>query len=1036
MTVSAQDLIYMRSQPQRQNWYLAIDKPDTIWTAQVNGSPSRGATTIPFDNEVETVTPEYHFTLWVGTSVGQDDVAVLRFKSKSGSNIEVASNDVTWADDQYLTIKREVRPWAVLPSIDGVYEDEDKTYSDENENQHPLARIGPPAAGWLNSDGELDISFYSDDVAIASGASLSSYSWAFQNGTPSTSSSAGTEESPITVTYSATGRHWVSHEVTDSNGKTHKRYTQVHTFDSNSPPITAFEVGSLTADRESGGWRATFTVRQDADEDDFQDMAQVVLFTDGASWDGTETDIDYEWGYRGNIAFVGFIVGDSVYKDPNTSWVTFEAISIVEVMKEITVWGASLVDHGTSAWHVIPDMTLNLEAFHVITEHSTIDHVCDVYLNLDVIDMVYTDLTEGKLYDHLKVGIGEAGRALLLNNKLGQIYLEPNVQLMLASDRASIEHMFTLSHGDWRDEISLGKEKPTKNACQVDFIGFYYSGNDPKSLGSLAPGRQHSTGSVQKVTGVRTNTQTLANQYSSVFERNFNNEFTDIAIPLSGWWPVIDIAPQKFIQLTLAENDTYRSLVWDEQNVIPQSLSITINNEKGYALTDITAEKEIENESTGLSNEIPELDPPDTPPPLPRWDDEYDEYDSVIASCSNGTTNQMILSFTIREDWPIWYNILATYLEDVESGNLDPEYSQDMGAGVLMSAVAMGNVAYATFNSQWSGGSGPLPKNSPYTGLWYCPDITRNDAVFENWQLLVSERDAYNATGYSVTHRFGALDITDGGVVCALVHKAGGLSPAGDDFVAYIGSGDSLTPVPLGEYVYQDAPLGKRYFEADYTRSLYCVRASSNGVFYIGGMLMVGYTNRKPILIAGGSGGFSKVTYDPTASNTSYFSVGAGYMSTHEGVVTKLRGPAWDTGVYDDTYASRFLLSSAGGNVLYKGGAGIVESRELIASEDGIAGGGGSGFGRNAVLNWPDGGVCTYLNAQELVWVPLGMAEKLYSPIVVYGERTGSSWQFCSKTTNAYDVLEDNWVGNWVGGSQDQNSNIRAFFSPSAMPTT
>jgi len=235
------------------------------------------------------------------------------------------------------------------------------------------------------------------------------------------------------------------------------------------PAISAFEVTSLSGDRDSGGWRATITVKQDADEDDFPEMAQIVIFDD--QWWGTEhINITKDWMYRENILYVGYILHDTVYKDPETGWVTFETASIVEIMKELTAWGASFKEDSSPAWHNIPNMTLNLEAFHVFTEHSNIDHIADIYLNLEDVSMIYTDLTEGKLYDHIKTGIGEAGRALLLNNKIGQIYLEPNSQLSLPTDQNALETLFTMDHDDWRDQLTLGAEDYVKKVLSLIHI--------------------------------------------------------------------------------------------------------------------------------------------------------------------------------------------------------------------------------------------------------------------------------------------------------------------------------------------------------------------------------------------------------------------------------------------------------------------------------------------------------------------------------------------------------------------------------------
>ena len=139
MPIPVPDLTRMQSRPQWQKWYLAVDKPATVWTAQVDGDHTRGATSITVKNGATVdanfshgYTPGgfgftdlwWHLTLWVGTTAGAQDVGIVLFHKITGTTpITVTSNDLTLSNNYYLTLKWEIRPSAVLPSIDGVYED-------------------------------------------------------------------------------------------------------------------------------------------------------------------------------------------------------------------------------------------------------------------------------------------------------------------------------------------------------------------------------------------------------------------------------------------------------------------------------------------------------------------------------------------------------------------------------------------------------------------------------------------------------------------------------------------------------------------------------------------------------------------------------------------------------------------------------------------------------------------------------------------------------------------------------------------------
>ena len=732
------DLGKMRG-TQWQNLYLAIDVPPTIWSADVVGNPDQGAYNITFDGGAltDTAEPSHHYEVWFGSTEGGKERGVTRIRSGAlpnwavaGGTLRVAANDMDLADNDHITIKQNIRPTAILPSIDGVYEDEDKSYGTENTEQHPLARIGPPACGFISTaEPDLTVNFWSDDEDMG-GSGLDTWAWTFAGGNPNSSAIAGTAAVPIPIEYDTAGRYWVRHLVTDNNGKTHKRYTQVHVFDKdNNPPIVYFSIEGLTGDRNNGSWRCTIKVNEACTEGAFPDLAQVVIFNEGY-WNGSQDDVGYGWTHRENIMFVGYIVGDTVTKDPYDSSVTFVAVGVCELMKNITCWGASFKD-ASETWHHIPNMTLNLSAFHVFTEHTTLDHIADIYLNLDVITMKYTDLGEGAVFDQVKVQIGEAGRALLMSNSKGQIYLEPDAQLSLIADRPATE-LWTMNTEDWRERLDLGEEMDgVYKCCQVDFIGFYYDGNDPKVWGSLAPNRQWPTGSVQKVTGVRTEIQDDANDYAGVYEQNYNNPFDNVVVPMHGYYPVLDIAPQAYLRITLQAADTIRGLIWTTVRHIIKSVTHTWDPVGGYLLTDVALVQEI-GSATGTTNLIPTEDPdPDPPDPDPMPEPEPDVDAGVVFYSSE----HIALSTNFFEDDPTeWKNITAEL------------------ATKRIYKVVVGNSqqAFATTDD----------------GVWYCPNIL---AVTPAWSCIKTQADARTETSQA-TGQFRSLEITSGGTIYLIWH--------------------------------------------------------------------------------------------------------------------------------------------------------------------------------------------------------------------------------------------------------------------------
>jgi len=953
--ISAANLAKMRG-PQWQNLYLAVDVPPTIWTGRVNGAHSQGAYDITFDGGAlsGSAQPSHHFEVWFGSSAGAKDRGVTRIRNGTlptwavaSGTLRIASNDMSLSNDDYITIKQNILPMSILPSIDGAYEDEDKAYTDENEEQHPLARIGPPACGFLSS-GIHTVSFWSDDVAIASGASLSSYAWTFAGGLPTSSAIAGTAVTPIPVTYNSAGRKWVTHTVTDDNGKTHTRYTTVHVYDKDSsPPIVDFTVEGLTGDRDNGSWRCTIRVHESCTEGEFPDLAQVILFTE-QYWDGTQTDIGYGWTHRENIVFVGYIVGDSVRKDPYDSSVTFEAVGICELAKQITCWGASLKDKATATWHQIPDMTLNLAAFHITTEHTTFDHIADVYLSLDTITMKYIDIGEGPYYDHMKTQIGEAGRALLMSNAKGQIYYEPNAQLALTADRPSTE-LWTLTTADWREGIDLGPEhNGVYQCCQVDFISFYYDGNDPKVRGSLAPGRQWPTGSVQKVTGVRADSQADTNEYAGVFEQNYNNPFTAVILPMHGYYPVLDIAPQAYIKVTLSSGDTIRGLVWSAVRHVIKTVTHTWVPEGGYFLTDATVDQEV-GSYTGTTNDIPTEDPdPDPPNPDPVPDPPGPSTSVGVLLISQ---DKLALSVNFFDD------------ETTEWTDITNEMEGDLLYKVV---VGSNQQAYCTTDA----------------GVYYCSNIL---ATPPTWTVLKSLASARTETS-EPSAEFRSIEITSGGSIYLAWHEW--------DYRLmghWSGNAGGISYTQWSQY-------GVCLVRSTTTRMTWCIYPDVENVWFAAGAGGCGGAG----VYKHGGGGFVQV--DPVG--------GGGQMATNvfNGYAVEWNGWIWTAGSgyaskYSETLKANGSMgvSIVDGNLLYVGyddTEALYQNTTPIADATVVFGAGEAGGHATYVLD----------TSTEIIWVVSGdIFEFEAKRIIVYTDDTFTTWT--DKTGDYFTEVADPYAG-------------------------
>ena len=616
-TLSAADIMRLRTTTHKCLLGLAIYNPAIIFTATVNANYARGATSIAVTSVVQTKAPARHYRVLFGTTPGGRDLGTARFKSYAAGTLIVGANRVTALAGHCVTVLEEVAVETIIPRItanEAVFEDGDLGYSNECDQYHPLARMGPPAVAFLEN-GTATVNFYSDSVAVAAGATLSAYAWTFPGGTPATSSSAGTSGSPIAVTWTQTGQYYCSLQVTDSNGKTHTTYRPVFILDRDNASLfyDSVEISGLEGDLEAGGWGCSLKLHERAGATQIPPQSLVVLFAQ--DWYGDEkVSIGGDYAHRENIVFTGYTRKGSVRKNSKTGSVEFDAQGIGRLLDNLLAWPANLKSaNSPTKWHELKGMTCDLVAFHILTEHSTIDHICDVDLSTLGYALNYLDVSESTLRDQLGQQLYTANRARLASSRTGRLYARTNPQLLPQSDRTHTIVM-DVTLDDLRDEIDLGPEQYEKQVAQIDFIAFRYSGYDPDPIYSLAPGDQHLYGRVERVDGIRADSQAEANILAGLFEGWKNNEFSDVTLPLRGNYRAHDLLPHYKTTLTLTPAQNARGLDWNAQTLWTKR--VTFEYRPGILLSTIVVEKDAYGEP-GITGDYPAGPPviPGPPPP-------------------------------------------------------------------------------------------------------------------------------------------------------------------------------------------------------------------------------------------------------------------------------------------------------------------------------------------------------------------------------------------------------------------------------------
>lgn len=680
--ISPEDLAAIRSSHTALSIYLAVEKAKTIWTA-ITEPCDAGAVFIPYRDANLIEEPFQHCSVWLGSASGLSDLGVVRLRSKETTGLNVAYNHLDLGINEHLTIKKQVRPWAILPSIaldeDNVYsfaqEDQGTPYTDENTLVPPLARIGSSAACAFLENGQATIPFYSDSLAL-NGASLVSHAWNFEGGTPATSTDAGSAGTPIQVTWNSPGQYWVDYTVTDSNGKTHTRYCRVYVFSrtGDNAPVTDFNVTGLQASFDDGGWSLSFTLPADAAV--VEEGAQIVLFCE-QTWGSERRNIYPGWVGRENILFVGWV--KSVKTDRAAAGgglvgtAAFECIGPSGILKETESFPANLIeDASPNAWHkTATGVTADLFAIHLLRYHSTMHLLADFYPSGVTLNLRMVDVSESALYEQINTQVYESIRANLVANRLGQLIVERNQQFVPTNERTG-EELFALEDTDWTNNLSLSSEVKLTPTAQVDFAGFYWTTDAEgklvaKNWYALAPERELSFGKVEKVIGTQISSQDESCILAGLHFAQKNNDFADVGVSLAGFYP-LDVIPQTKITISLSGSDNVRGLVWDSKRFWIRRVTHKLEAKDGALLA--TTELSLEAESSGpagVPNIVPEKPskPPDEEPPVAG---DADGADMVFVA----TKTKVGRTKSFRAENVYWEDITGAITGTIVDFVLDP----------------------------------------------------------------------------------------------------------------------------------------------------------------------------------------------------------------------------------------------------------------------------------------------------------------------------------------------------------------------------
>jgi len=635
------NLTTLRSHPHKIKLYLAVLKPASIYTALVdNADAAKGDRTITFDTGSGTLANvKAGMSLWVGTSAGLQDKGRVRIKSTTddgggtGTFVVAENGHIDWADDDHLTAKENYEYWPVYPRIadDGVfYKDYDIAYSDQNEKFYPVPIMGPPACAFL-SGGTVNVYFDGQDswcpgTTIAWGEGKST--WTFPSGNPDTS----TAQTPGNVAWTTAGTYWVSLAAEDTaNGKVTIGHRPVFIFDrSSNMPYTDFEVDNIRGSLRSGGWSFDVTVFGDADSSEFADGTMVVLFAE-AWYDTAAKDFGMNHPGRHNIRCVGWIVDETVRKNPDSGDVTFSVQGLSGLMKSRQNFSVALdyKSDSPSKWYELKELDTERAIHHYLYWHSTVCEMTDVRVPSvfragfpSAYKIKFQDFARGSLWGALS-RLCEEAFYVCGSDRASCLWIDFNLQCLESAYRAGVTNVMLLTHSDWEGSLEIHR-KTEPSVSIVDFEGMAFDGTTVTPIISIAPGEAPAymgspKPSKRHILDPDGDWQAKANLLAGLKYAELNNEFPDITFRCMGDYSISDIVPREYFTLTLVAADTKRGIEWTAQNLIVQQMEERYNHEAGTCAVSFSFAKATLG-TAGVTGDYPPAEPPtppDNPPPTP-----------------------------------------------------------------------------------------------------------------------------------------------------------------------------------------------------------------------------------------------------------------------------------------------------------------------------------------------------------------------------------------------------------------------------------
>lgn len=650
--ISAPDLVKLRSQIARSTPYLSVLQPATLLNAIVDGAHTRGSRSIAYNTGTGTAgqfaTIAEGQTVWIYTDVGIQRTRVKAIAgNQTAGTITVDENGIAGSagnipDNTPIVILHnyEIQPIPPVIRSQIFYKFFDQVYTDQNEFTLPVAIAGPHRAGFLSAGSIVFNLDASPSYATATGAVISTYAWTcVHNGGGTTGITIASASSAVTtLTLTVAGQYWLKLVVTDDNGKTQTTYRAIFVYDANNLPYKDFTVSSgVTGDWQTGGYRTAISATGDVTLTDFPDWTLCLLWYVNI-YNSTEGYVDLWDANADNVIMSGYIRRDS----DNDSFseglgvVSFEMTTPEAVVDSI--WELGSVSLETRAapskwWQFINTMTTGTAIHHLIRYQSYgILETCDVYgLTDDTRGVKANDFTEPTILQQANSFSFSRGiYAKIASNRLGQLYLVTDSQILNDAGRAALDTVMTITTNDVSGNVDVIRQ-PEPVVSFGELNGFSFNGTTSTPFISVLPGYRESSVTyilpeLRGASNVSVGNQVLSSQTDSderlgrVLAQHNNNPRELRYTTPSNYLGAFDIIPSiGWYQWGISDGTLKRDTELFNRLLICRNVTHTFDHIAGTIQTSVVFEPEAFGPD-GIQGNYPTSYP--TPAPVePSWDE-------------------------------------------------------------------------------------------------------------------------------------------------------------------------------------------------------------------------------------------------------------------------------------------------------------------------------------------------------------------------------------------------------------------------------